>query len=248
MLLQKIKLTLFLTCCMHIFSPHLSSFEFCCDCEPACWQGVYLSGQLGGGWSRTHAKFVNPNYFNTLGNKLLGSHFHFKSNKFIGGAALGYNYQMGCVVVGVEAGVLNLDLKDRRPSPFFPDVDVYSSKLQWLTNAKVRAGFAYQCLLTFVTAGWAGGNVSLLLDDTEANVRARSKHWTNGWTVGAGADYKISSCFSLGLAYDYMRLTYDKQSISCSRCGTGVGFGTPRVNSSLEIQAFTVRLNYIYKI
>jgi len=264
MLLQKKHyFIVILTYCSLAFSTSISAFEsiaFCCedeapwytpfcwDEEPACWRGFYLSGQLGEGWSHTHAKFVNRNYFNTLGSDLLGSTFHFKSQGFIGGGALGYNYQRECLVVGFEGGVQSLNLKKSQPSPFFPTLDTFSSNVQWLGNAKGRVGYAYKRLLTFISGGWAGGKVSLLLEDPASNIIAKSTKWVSGWTIGVGSEFKISRCFSLGLAYDYIQVQYKHQSISCPNCGTGVGFGSPRVNNTLQAQTLTVRINYIYRI
>lgn len=212
------------------------------------WQGVYFSAQIGNEWSQTHDRFTNRNYFNTLGSRLLGSRFNFHSDGCIRGGAVGYNCQRNCFVAGFECGTQNLNLKKNRASPFFPEVDVYTSNLQWVNSAKARVGYAYKRLLSFFTGGWAGGTVALTLTDTEEGVVANSRKWANGWTIGAGADYKIFDCLSLGLSYDYYQLSYHKKRTSCPTCGSGVGLGTPIVNSFLQVQTLTLRLNWIYKL
>lgn len=228
---------------------YVSAEEFCepcCGNEPACWQGIYLGGQLGMGWNREPAKFANPNYFNTLGPALLGSKFRFQSEGFVGGGDLGYNYQCGCFVAGVEAAALGTQLKRSRRSPYFPDTDTFTSHLHWIASAKARFGFAYDQLLTFVTGGWAGGDVKLKFRDSAANIVASSNKWVNGWTVGAGAEYKVLDCFSLGVTYDYVQLQYKHKSVSCSHCGTGIGLGAPAVNNRLHIQTLLFRVNYFF--
>lgn len=251
-----------LTYCLLTFSTSISAFPydpfceydgpcytpFCWEEEPACWRGFYLSGQLGGGWNRSEAKFDNANYFNTLGPTRLGSHFHFKPQGFIGGGALGYNYQRDCLVVGFEGGVQSLNLKKSHASPFFPATDVFSTNLQWLGNAKGRVGYAYKRWLTFISGGWAGGNVLLRFDDTSGNIVAKSREWASGWTIGFGVECQLWRCFSVGLAYDYIRVTFKHQRSSCHSCGNGVGLGTPKVSNRLQTQTLTLRLNYIYHI
>src|ERR1700688_4186066 len=89
-------------------SAQLAYFPPCC---PVDWQGFYLSGQLGMGSDQEHVKFVDPNYFNTLGPVILGTHFKHKAEGFIGGGALGYHYQWGDLVIGVEGGAVSSNLK-----------------------------------------------------------------------------------------------------------------------------------------
>lgn len=224
----------------------LNLSALCCD-EPACWNGAYISGLLGGGWAKEKAKFTNANYFNTLGAQVLGKRFDFKSRGFLGGGAIGYNYQRNCLVFGAEAGILGLNLKDSYPSPYFPQIDRFSSSLNWLAYVKLRTGFAYKCLLPFITGGWAGTSVDLRFKDTPSNINAHSHNWANGWTVGAGVDYKLNACFSIGVAYDYFQLQRNEKT-SCSNCGSGVGFGTPRVDNHIHLQSVTARLTYLFSI
>jgi outer membrane immunogenic protein len=214
----------------------------CCE-QPCCWQGLYINGQIGGVWAKHHNTFKNANFFNTDGPIVLGSRFNIKDEGFIGGGGLGYNYQCGDWVIGVEGGAFGTDLKKHRNSPFFPDTDRFSAKVEWMANAKLRVGYAFNCFLPFVYGGWAGGDVKLRLTDTLLGVSTSSSKWINGWTVGAGVDYKFNDCISIGVAYDYVELEHTK-TYSCVDCGTGIGFGAPRVKNRLEIQTLVFRVNY----
>jgi outer membrane immunogenic protein len=247
MRLYQIKIVLLTALCM-LANPASLKADICCDdlcCDQCacCWQGFYLNGQIGGIWTKHKYHFTNANYFNTLGPVVLGSRFDFKNDSFIGGGGAGYNYQCGCWVLGVEGGVFATNLKKSRSSPWFPDTDTYSAKLDWLANAKVRLGYAFNCFLPYISGGWAGANAKLRLRDSFAGISAKSEKWTNGWTIGAGADYMFCNCFSIGLGYDYIRLNH-KRTVSCSNCGSGPGFGTPRVKGHVDIQTFVLRLNY----
>lgn len=220
---------------------------FCCD-TPACWQGIYLTAQVGGAWHKQHAKFRNSNFFNTNDFAVLGSNFHFNSEGATAGGGIGLNYQMNCFVIGVEGGAMSVNHKKSITSPFFPTTDVFYSRLHWIGYTKLRLGYTYSCFLPYITGGWAGGNLHLRMVDNQLNVAARSKKWTNGWTVGAGLDYKVTECFTIGLAYDYVSLQYRNRTISCPTCGTGFGFGTPRVNNHHHIHSLVFRANYLFNL
>jgi outer membrane immunogenic protein len=187
---------------------------------------------------------TNPNYFNTLGPVELGSKFHMHSQGFVGGGALGYNLQYQWFVAGLEVGALFMDIHQKRKSPFFPESDLYSYRTNCLVTAKARLGYSYKGLLPYITGGWAGGNVKLKLDDRSSDTVAHSTKWANGWTVGAGADLRILHHWSVGLAYDYIHMSYDKDKLSCRLCGAGVGHGSPTVKAHLQTQLLTARINF----
>lgn len=218
----------------------------CCPCE-ANWSGFYLTGQLGGAWHKHHARFRNANFFNTIGGLTLGNRFNYKSDgAFIGGGGIGMNYQWCNYVIGLEGGALGTNHRQHRRSPFFPATDRYSSNLHWLGFAKARLGYAYNCFLVFVTGGWAGTEPRIRLRSTPtggAPITARSRNWINGWTVGAGIDYKVWECLSIGVAYDYMSFERHRR-LSCAGC---VG-GTPRIKTNLYLQSVVFRLNYHFDL
>src|SRR5688572_2326776 len=61
------------------------------------WSGIYLGGQVGYSWGSDRAS-----EFATAGRAPLGRSFDYSPSSFIGGARLGFNYQLGVVVLGVE--------------------------------------------------------------------------------------------------------------------------------------------------
>lgn len=247
--MKVIKICLYLVALLTSSQGAAAFFDCCCyDNDPVCWHGGYISGQIGAGWGRDQAKFTNANYFNTLGPVVLGSKFHANSCKMLGGGALGYNYQSNCVVAGIEAGALNAPLKKNVRSPYFPSSDTISSKLSWLATGKLRLGYAYDSALLFVTGGWAGSYHDIRLTDHDTDISAHSKKWINGWTLGAGADYKVTNCISLGFSYDFLQFNSKAKKLSCSACGSGVGFGSPKVKNHLQVQSVLFRINYHFNL
>lgn len=209
------------------------------------WRGFYLGAQAGKAWNRTNWEYRNANYFNTLGSTVVGTNFNFSDNGFLGGINGGYNYQTGPIVLGLDATASTMSLEAQKPSPFFPTLDRYTSTAHGFVTAKARLGYALSMMLATISAGYAGGNASLTLNSPGAGVKASSRQWVNGWVAGAGADFRVTHNLALGLAFDYVRLSMNNQRIQCPNCSSGVGFGTPKVDSTLKTQVVTAKFTYL---
>ncbi|MGZ8401421.1 MAG: outer membrane protein [Methyloceanibacter sp.] len=229
-------------CLFAVASPALAA-DLAPAPESVNWTGFYVGGQLGGDWSDSDWRYHNRNWFNTDGPELLGTNFGFDDGAVIGGGQVGFNYQSGAWVLGVEGSVARADLSDSRPSPFFPTIDRYSSDISWLATVTGRLGYARDRWLVYAKGGWAGADVELTLFDRFELVRANSGIWANGWTVGGGAEYALGRSFSLGVEYDYADLGTGRLTTRCN-CPGGVGGGTPVVDADIAIQSVTARLNY----
>lgn len=212
----------------------------------AGWEGYYFGGQYGKANTRTDWTYTNRNYFNTLDEVLVGNNFNVSTMGNIGGIYLGYNYQISMFIMGVEGALQKASLNKTSASPFFPATDTESTNVRRFGTVKARVGYAYQSWLLSLSGGWATANVNLSVQDTSNNIMASSSQWVNGWITGTAVEYKITESISLGLAYDYMKLSLSNKSLSCSACGTGVGNGTPIVNNTFKIKTVTTRLSYYF--
>jgi outer membrane immunogenic protein len=210
------------------------------------WSGFYLGGQLGGAWSTIDWSQRVANYFNTLGPTVVGTNSGFDASGVEGGILGGYNYQMDHWVVGLELAATATDLSQSRISPFFPALDRFSTEVNWLATVAGRVGYACDRWLVYGRGGWTGGDVELTLRDVPNGVTASKDTWANGWTIGAGSEYMISPGIALGLAYDYVALNLDGETITCPACGTGrgAGFGAPILDADYKIQTVSARLSF----
>ncbi|MGH9810701.1 MAG: outer membrane protein, partial [Terriglobia bacterium] len=188
--------------------------------------------------------YDNPNFFNTSGSVLLGRNFDFNTGGLTGGGQLGFNYQAGAWVLGVEWSAVAPNLDAREASPFFPTIDVYRTDVQWLTSVTGRLGYAQDRWLAYAKAGWAGAEVGLNLKDRFNLTRAAGDDWANGWTVGGGGEYALGGGFSLAVEYDYAGLDVDHWRVHCGKCSAPSFLATPIVDSGIAIQSVTARLNY----
>lgn len=210
------------------------------------WEGFYFGGQYGKAKSRTDWTYDNANYFNTSGSTVLGSDFNVNSSGNIGGLYLGYNYEIALFVIGLEGSLQKASLNNTTASPYFPATDSETTNINRFGVVKGRLGYAYQSWLFSLGGGWATAKANLSVQNASSNVVASSTQWVNGWTTGTAIEYKITEGFSLGLAYDYIKLKLNNKTLTCPSCGTGAGLGTPVVNNTVKTNTVTTRLSYYF--
>ena len=203
------------------------------------WSGFYIGGHAGGGWS-------NPSYTNlantsTFGGAPVGSTFSQTGSGFIGGGQIGYNWQAGPWVYGLEASFSGSTIK--ATSTNFVD-DNFENKLKSLLLVTGRIGYAFNNWLLYGKGGYAGGNRSASVSDTgvvSPGVGSGSaKAWHSGWTIGTGVEYGLTQNWILGLEYDYVRLGSSSYQLD----GTDGGGLSYLFNIKSNYHLVTGRLSY----
>jgi outer membrane immunogenic protein len=207
------------------------------------WRGFYVGGQLGGAWSESDWQFTNYNYWNTLGPNLVGTKFDQAASGVLGGGQVGFNYQAGAWVLGVEGSGAATDLSDTIVSSLFP-TDRYVTKIDTLATVTGRLGYAQGNWLAYAKGGWAGADLQLRFYEVDTDVRSHGSTWVNGWTVGGGLEYALGPHLSLGVEYDYVGLDTGNWLLRCTGCGTGIDGGAPVMDGDINIQSVAARLNY----
>ena len=183
------------------------------------WSGLYVCGNLGYSWGdgNTDVTLLPALAEFDLNNASLGA----RSSSVIGGAQLGYNWQIGSVVTGLEADIQGSGIKgSARANPTLvangiPDPSsVLSSeqKLSWFGTVRGRLGVTVTPeLLLYGTGGLAYGHVdasanSQFLGDGVREAPASVSKTKVGWTVGAGAEWMFARNWSAKLEYLYVDL------------------------------------------
>lgn len=176
------------------------------------WTGFYAGLNIGGGWGRTNDPvfFVGGGVVNAQGTP--SSH----PDGVIGGAQLGYNWQTGSVVLGVETDIQGSGQSGSATAPgvvancgagcSIPETD----KLTWFGTTRGRIGAASGGWLAYVTGGAAYGGVKssgVELAPAFAAVEPFSGSTTRaGWTVGAGVEASLTGNWTWKVEYLYMDL------------------------------------------
>ncbi|MCD6069852.1 MAG: hypothetical protein K0S42_368 [Microvirga sp.] len=157
------------------------------------WTGFYVGVNAGYGWSNDDFDAVDLADEDDDGG-------------FVGGAQVGYNYQIGSFVVGLEGDIQYAD--------FGADDDFDSS--DWFGTVRARAGVAFDRALIYATGGFA------FADDA------------NGWTVGGGVEYAFTNNLSAKIEGLYVNLDNDddfpgfdgETDFGVVRAGLNFRFGT----------------------
>jgi outer membrane immunogenic protein len=171
------------------------------------WTGFYVGGFIGAGWGTDSASL---NTVTAAGVTVpIGLPLAQVSNSgVLGGGQVGYNYQTGWVVLGVEGDIAGTGITDSAPC-----IVVFSctAKDNWLATASGRIGGVVGDgrLLVFVKGGgaWLNQTSSFATSVTGLSTIFPGTSATNtntGWLLGMGTEYAFTQHWSGTLEYDYM--------------------------------------------
>jgi outer membrane immunogenic protein len=159
---------------------------------PLSWTGFYVGINGGGGWS------ANNDQLRDLSNP--GFPFRGLSpDGGFGGGQIGYNWQMGHLLLGLETDIQGSDFRDR----VHWALATSESDVDWFGTLRGRIGFATDRVLVYATGGWAYGGVR----NEEIGVnRYVADNTASGYTVGGGVEFRLTPAWSLKTEYQYINL------------------------------------------
>jgi outer membrane immunogenic protein len=206
------------------------------------WGGFYIGGHVGGAW--TNQEWVNTANTTLFGDLAPGNGFRQRGTGVFGGGHIGYNWQAGQFVFGLEGTISGLDTRGTVANLVFgAGDDVFSWRSDWLATVVGRAGIAVQNNLYYVRGGWDGVNNRLSVSDTvglPAGIGSGSStQWHNGWVVGAGWEYGFTPNWIVGLEYNYAAFETKSYQLAGAAAGVYTFDAKPR-----DIQWAVVRLSY----
>lgn len=115
------------------------------------------------------------------------------------GILAGYNYQVGQLVVGVEADFQGWMAGEIRYTAVTGDFLTAHSK--WGGSIRGRLGYAADRVLLYVAGGAAFVSNETSIPFTGISIGG--DHARVGWTVGAGSDYAFTDNWFTGVEYRY---------------------------------------------
>jgi outer membrane immunogenic protein len=180
------------------------------------WTGFYIGLNGGGGWGSSNWNGV-PAKFDVSGGMV--------------GGTLGYNWQFGTWVVGLEGDIDWSNINGSDCGGFC------QTKNDFLSTIRGRVGYTFDRWMPYVTGGAAIGNIKATSpgssDVSGTNV---------GWTVGTGIEYAFAPNWSAKVEYLYVDLGNidcgSSLSASCAISGPGnkVDFTTNIVRGGVNFR------------
>jgi outer membrane immunogenic protein len=135
------------------------------------------------------------------------------------GGTVGYNYQIGNFVAGLEADLSYVDLGKSVVTTLGPLTTTVGNEMTYFGTVRGRLGVAFDRLLVYATGGLAFGDS----DATTTVAGPGGAFWTGGkndtrfgYTLGAGLEYAFTGNWSAKveyLYYDLGRQSYDSPQV-----------------------------------
>jgi len=159
------------------------------------WGGFYAGLNAGMGWSNAgNVTVYDPN---------LGAHSVSVGSQtgFVGGGQIGYNYQIGEFVVGVETDIQYAAIKESVAWGNYQFLRVNNGGSGgYFGTVRARAGYAIDRTLLYITGGLAYGGLNS--DPFGGNATSHT-----GYTLGGGVEYAIDQHWTARLEALYVNLT-----------------------------------------
>jgi outer membrane immunogenic protein len=251
------------------------------------WTGFYIGLSAGGGFglgginNSVTSAFCNidllgcdPNQASSAAVAAVPFNFDTQPSGFIGGGQIGYNYQMGPVVWGVEADFSGADINGSASKTVTATVvDTVTSttivdtitgtgnqKLEWFGTLRGRVGVVpFTPLLVYATGGLASGHVSSEVSFSEkynfncfcgpnptTSASISSTQW--GWTAGGGVEWMFAPHWSLKAEFLYYNLGHVSAGMTLTQLnGDGIPFTTIGITSTVDVKGDIARGGINYK-
>jgi outer membrane immunogenic protein len=168
----------------------------------ANWSGFYIGINGGYGWGTSNWDFP------AISTKPKGAVY---------GGTIGYNFQTGTWVWGIEGDFDGTSMKGS--ADCFGVGGGCETKLPWLATGRLRLGYAgWNNWLPYITGGAAYGNIkatSPFGDATKSKI---------GWTAGVGIEWAFLANWSAKVEYLYVDLGKFDCSITCGAIPDNVSF------------------------
>jgi outer membrane immunogenic protein len=235
------------------------------------WTGFYVGVNAGWGWQDNNSGdvFVPAGTFVApfVGVSGVVSRGGGDDDGFVGGAQIGYNWQFGSFVVGLEADIQGADFGGENVAAFvptgFPNTFIATtsgSSFDWFGTVRARVGFAIDRLLVYATGGFAyaengGNNNNCSFVGGVGGAFCNNDDWNTGWALGGGIEWALpvnwfgSSAVTFGLEGLWVSLDQNSNNGFVGTYVTPAGAVTPVFvantdEDEADFAVFRAKLNF----
>jgi outer membrane immunogenic protein len=200
------------------------------------WSGFYIGANGGWGSSRNCWDSVPPS--------AIGAEGCHDATGGTAGGQLGYRWQAGTWVFGLEGQGNWADFKGRNASTLFAGFE-NQSRIDAFGLFTGQVGYAWNNVLFYVKGGGAVTSDryrSFLVGFGQASNNVDDTRW--GGVVGVGLEFGFAPNWSAGVEYDHMFMQDKTYSFTHNGliAPAGTFFGSDRIRQDVDL--VTVRVNY----
>jgi outer membrane immunogenic protein len=178
---------------------------------PFTWTGFYGGVHGGYGWSTSQGLDAKGGF---------------------GGGQIGYNYQTGSFVLGIEGDIAGSDISQTVNGTVMGIPFTTAFTNDTLASLRGRAGIAYNSWLLYGTVGGGWGH-----DKISGNLGGlpfSSNAWQSGWSAGGGVEWAVTPNWSTKFEYLHYGL------------GSANFFGTVP-SGKVDIDTVKIGINYLFR-
>jgi outer membrane immunogenic protein len=228
------------------------------------WTGFYIGANVGAGWGTTEqtvtgASIINREQLVTSSDALsnfIGSNSTISGlsiplsqnsrSGFLGGGQVGWNYQSGWVVFGIQGDIVGMDVKGKDPCVLLFSCN---AKSDWLATVSGRiGGVVADRTLLYVKGGgaWMDTKYSIGLPSFGGSglpIGIGSPSSTStGWLLGMGVEYMFAQNWTGFIEYNYME--FDKKNIAYPISFNGSPIAVVNADALNKLSVAKVGINY----
>ena len=188
------------------------------------WTGFYAGLNGGWVWSQNGTRLRGTTGLLVPQIALVPDRFDLDDDGFTIGGHIGYNWQFGTFVAGLETDIAYTDLGRSRtiavpagvlaPVALGPGTITGNTGLDFLGTVRGRVGFAFDRFMVYGSGGFAYGGVdsrvSVDFPGTAFDFTSNSDDdFRFGWAAGVGGEYAFTNNLILGVEYLHYELGRD---------------------------------------
>jgi len=233
------------------------------------WTGLYFGGHVGYGWGEWDGETQGTGAPQPTNGGFSDPHRTLDADGWLGGGQLGFNWQAGKVVFGIEADISAGDMGERKfigitdddgiAHDFAKELDF---TLKYFGSVRGRIGYAMGQFMPYITGGFAwakteGDISSTQLDppgvhNNPANAtgyledgtsRASVSETHTGWVVGVGTEIMLAQ--NLTARAEWLHFDLGKEDYSFKGTTfTGAVYDHDQFPADLTFDVFRLGVNY----
>lgn len=199
------------------------------DAPPAyafTWTGIYVGAHAGLMTGNTQG---TPDLGDPVADRFFSTDYDMNGGLF--GGHIGYNYQVGSAVLGIEGSFSGSTAEGDGQSGIFL---TSQRELDWLATVTGRIGYAMGRSLVYAKGGVAWGELQTDVSFGGINILSGSETHV-GWTAGLGVEHALTDHVTVRLEYAHIDFGSEDHTLA------------PGLNTEVEAEFDTLSLGVSYK-